>query len=83
MMPCTGPCKGDASTKQDSKQARIEFSFLSNLRYPVGPPRHIIMSNDIGPDFSFKPTPPVAPATLKIEHDCGVKLTAVGRPAAA
>jgi hypothetical protein len=38
------------------------------------------MPDDIGPDFPFKPTPPAAPATLKIEHDCGVTLTAVGRP---
>ncbi|KAK4154426.1 putative fatty acid methyltransferase [Chaetomidium leptoderma] len=33
------------------------------------------MADDIGPDFPFKPTPPTAPATLEIEHDCGVQIT--------
>lgn len=33
--------------------------------------------DEIGPDFPFKPTPKAAPPTLKIDHDCGVKITTV------
>lgn len=40
----------------------------------------IMSDSDIGPDFPFKPTPPAPAPTLKIEHDCGVKTTAVGPP---
>ncbi|ESU15403.1 hypothetical protein FGSG_08005 [Fusarium graminearum PH-1] len=31
--------------------------------------------DEIGPDFPFKATPKAVPATLKIDHDCGVKIT--------
>ncbi|KAF5698757.1 cyclopropane-fatty-acyl-phospholipid synthase [Fusarium mundagurra] len=31
--------------------------------------------DEIGPDFPFKATPKAAPPTLKIDHDCGVKIT--------
>ncbi|CEF76244.1 unnamed protein product [Fusarium graminearum] len=33
--------------------------------------------DEIGPDFPFKATPKAVPATLKIDHDCGVKITTV------
>ncbi|UZP36791.1 hypothetical protein NXS19_004607 [Fusarium pseudograminearum] len=36
---------------------------------------HDPIMDEIGPDFPFKATPKAAPATLKIDHDCGVKIT--------
>lgn len=33
------------------------------------------MDNDIRPDFPFKPTPEAVAPTLKIDHDCGVRIT--------
>lgn len=35
--------------------------------------------DEIGPDFPFKPTPKAAPPTLKVDHDCGLKITQVSR----
>jgi cyclopropane fatty-acyl-phospholipid synthase-like methyltransferase len=36
---------------------------------------HNPIMDEIGPDFPFKATPKAAPPTLKIDHDCGVKIT--------
>ncbi|KAJ4010959.1 Sphingolipid C9-methyltransferase 1 [Fusarium irregulare] len=36
---------------------------------------HNSIVDEIGPDFPFKATPKAAPPTLKIDHDCGVKIT--------
>lgn len=36
------------------------------------------MSDDIGLDFPFKPTPPAPVPTIEIEHDPGVQVTKVG-----
>lgn len=38
---------------------------------------HNSITDEIGPEFPFKATPKAAPPTLKIDHDCGVKITTV------